>query len=176
MTIDEQLKTTYNSIVRTHPAISTHWRKFKRWIEDVVLHGNSDRLKRSIEFTSARQRIDEDPNQFYLRLFNLGIQSGRAVVTEDYRTRLIKPLQNLINQQDRAYSTIQDIVAHAGRLWQTLDIDKIRQEIKEGKERVYKQRQLDRQRLRHPDQDSNRRGNPQSSQGSSRTQRPQGNR
>jgi len=136
MTIDEQLKTTYNSITQAHPAISTHWRKFRRWIKDVVLHGNSDRLKLSNEFTNARQRVSEDPNQFHLRLFNLGIQSGRTVTTEDYRTRLLKPLQNLMNQQDREYPSIQDAVTHAGKLWQTLDHDKLRQEIKEKKEKA----------------------------------------
>lgn len=144
MTIDEQLKTTYNSIVKAHPAISTHWRKYKRWICDVVLHGNSDRLKLSNEFTTARQRVREDPNQFYLRLFNLGIQSGRAVETDDYRTRLVRPLQNLLNQHDRTYPTIQDAVAHAGRLWQTLDPDRVQQEIKEDREKRNRQ-------TNHPD-------------------------
>src|SRR5215471_7563429 len=140
MTIDEQLKTTYNSIVKAYPAISTHWRKFKRWIQDIVLHGDSDRLKLSNEFTTARQRVNEDPNQFYLRLFNLGIQSGRSVSIEDYRTRLVKPLQNLINQQDRTYLTIQDAVAHAARLWQTLDPDRVRQEIREDRDRIRQRR------------------------------------
>ena len=33
MTMDEQLKTSYNSIVLAHPTISSHWRKFKRgWV------------------------------------------------------------------------------------------------------------------------------------------------
>lgn len=125
MTMDSQLKTTYNSTVGVYPAISTHWRKFKRWARDTVLHGDSDRQKLSKEFTTARQRLDEDPNQFYLRLLNLGTLSGRTVDTEEYRTRLVMPLQNLINQQDRLYATVQDVVAHAGRLWQTLTPGKI---------------------------------------------------
>jgi hypothetical protein len=131
MTLDDQLQTTYNSITRAHPVIMSHWRKFKRWAQDTVLHGDSDRLKLSSEFTAARQRFNEDPNQFYLRLFNLGIQSNRKVDTEDYRTRLIKPLQTLIDQQDRTYLSIQAIVAHAGRLLQTLDHDKIRKDVKD---------------------------------------------
>src|SRR5436190_8584999 len=110
MTMDKELKMTYNSTVRAHLAISTHWRKFKRWAQHVVLHGDSDHLKLSNEFTMARQRVNEDPNQFYLRLFNLGIQSSRSVDIENYRTRLLKPLQNLINQQDRTYPTVQDLV------------------------------------------------------------------
>ena len=87
MTMDEQLKTSYNSIVLAHPTISSHWRKFKRWIQSVVLHGDSDKLKLSTEFTMARQRPNEDPNQFYLRLFNLGIQASRTVDIEDFGTR-----------------------------------------------------------------------------------------
>jgi len=151
MTVDEQLKTTFNSVVRAHPAISSHWRKFKRWIKDIVLHGDSDRLKLSNEFTTARQRVNEDPNQFYLRLFNLGIQSGRTVSIEDYRTRLVGPLQNIIIQQDRTYPTAQDLVAHAGRLWQTLNPDKVRQEIRD--ERARRQRQSGHQ----PDQSDGQR-------------------
>jgi len=42
-----------------------------------------------------------------------------------------------MDQHDREYPTIQDAVTHAGKLWQTLDRDKIRQEIKEEKEKAY---------------------------------------
>jgi hypothetical protein len=169
MTIDEQLKTTYNSAVRAHQAIATHWRKFKRWIQNVVLHGDSDRRKLSSEFTTARQRVSEDPNQFYLRLFNLGIQSSRSFDAEDYRTRLVKPLQNILDQQDRTYLTVQDLVAHAGRLWATLDHNKVRQEIRE--ERAQRQQKSDRQgqRQQRP-KHSNRSSHQQPAESSSRTQ------
>jgi hypothetical protein len=40
MTTDEQLKTTFNSTIQVQPAIGTHWRKYKRWMKDVVLHGD----------------------------------------------------------------------------------------------------------------------------------------
>ena len=143
MTMDEQLKTSYNSIVLAHPTISSHWRKFKRWIQGVVLHGDSDKLKLSTEFTMARQRPNEDPNQFYLRLFNLGIQASRTVDIEDFRTRLVKPLQNLLLQHDRVYPSTQDIVVHAARLWQTMDPEKIKQEIKEDRERRQQRRQVE---------------------------------
>lgn len=143
MTMDEQLKTSYNSIVLAHPTISSHWRKFKRWIQSVVLHGDSDKLKLSTEFTMARQRPNEDPNQFYLRLFNLGIQTSRTVDIEDFRTRLVKPLQNLLLQHDRTYPNTQDIVVHAARLWQTMDPEKIKQEIKEDRERRQQRRQVE---------------------------------
>lgn len=136
ITLDEQLKTTYNSTTQASPILSRHWRKFERWLCDVVLHGGSDKLKVSNEFTAARQTSKEDPNQFYLRLFNLGIQSDRIVTTDDYRTRLLKPLQNLMDQHDREYPAIQDAVTHAGKLWQTLDQDKLRQEFKEDKEKA----------------------------------------
>ena len=166
MTIDEQLKMTYNTIVRAHPAIATHWRKFKRWIQDVVLHGDSDRQKMSSEFTMARQRVTEDPNQFYLRLLNLGIQSDRPVHIQDYRTRLVKPLLTLINQQDRTYTRVQDLVGHAGRFWQTLDLNKLRQEIKE--ERSQRYRSYDRQQ--NSKTKNNRNNDQQQAESSSRQQ------
>ena len=56
---------------------------------------------------------------------------------EDYHTQLLKLLQNLMDQHDREYPTIQDAVTHAGKLWQTLDKDKIHQEIREEKEKAY---------------------------------------
>jgi hypothetical protein len=148
VTLDEQLKTTYNSATQTSPILSRHWRRFEQWLRETVLHGGSDKLKLSNEFTAARQTQKEDPNQFYIRLFNLGIQSGRTVTTEDYRTRLLKPLQNLMDQHDREYATIKDAVTHAGKLWQTLDRDKLRQEIKEEKE---KEQQRQRGSERQPD-------------------------
>ena len=92
VTLDEQLKTIYNSATTATPILSRHWRKFERWLRDIVLHQESDKLKLSSEFTTARQKLSEDPNQFYIRLFNLGIQSDRIVTTEDYCTRLLKPL------------------------------------------------------------------------------------
>ena len=92
ITLDEQLKTTYNSATQASLVLSQHWRKFERWLREVVLHGGSDKLKLSNEFTAARQTVKEDPNQFYLRLFNLGIQSRRIVITKDYQTRLFKLL------------------------------------------------------------------------------------
>jgi hypothetical protein len=71
MTMNKTMKTSYTSVTKNHPAISTHWRKFKRWAKVTALHADSNRLKRSDEFTTARQRISEDPSQFYLRLFDL---------------------------------------------------------------------------------------------------------
>jgi hypothetical protein len=60
---------------------------------------------------------------------------------DDYRTRLVKPLQNLLNQFDQTYPTVPDAIAHAGRLWQTLDPDKVQQEIQDARERNLRQRQ-----------------------------------
>ena len=43
LTMDEQLKTSYNSIVLAHPTISSHWRKFKRgcvFIESDITRGS----------------------------------------------------------------------------------------------------------------------------------------
>ena len=47
----------------------------------------------------------------------------------------VKPLQNLMDQHDREYLTIRHAVIHAGKLWQTLDRDKLRQEIKEERKK-----------------------------------------
>ena len=164
------MKTTYNSATQTSPILSQHWRKFERWLREFVLHGGSDKLKLSNEFTATRQSIKEDPNQFYLRLFNLGIQSGRTVTTEDYRTRLLRPLQNLMDQHDREYPAIQDAVTHAGKLWQTLDKDKIRQEIKEEKEKAHQRNEDVKQRKR--DAYPRSRNQPEEQRDSRRTSRP----
>src|SRR5216117_277092 len=114
--LDEQLKTTFNSAAQDNSDLTHHWRKFERWLRDIVLHGGSDKLKLSKDFTAACQMLKEDPNQFYLRLFNLEIQSGHTVFMKDYRTRLLKPLQNLMNQHDCEYLIIQHAVTHAGQL------------------------------------------------------------
>ena len=41
-----------------------------------------------------------------------------------------------MNQHDRDYSVIQDAVTHAGRLWQTLDQDKLCQKLKKARKRT----------------------------------------
>ena len=166
MTLDEQLKTTYNSNARDSPVLTFHWRKFEKWIRDVVLHGDSDKKKLSEEFTSVRQRMNEDPNEFYLRLSNLGIQAGRVVTVEDYRTRLLRPLLNLMNQHERHYATTKEAVIHAAKLWNSLDRDKIRQEIREEKERKDKKfRQNQDSQSKHPSDQRDKPHNSQTQQG-----------
>src|SRR5205814_6312303 len=76
------------------------------------------------------------------------IPSGCTITTEDYCTQLLKPLQNLMDQHDHEYPAIQDAVTHAGKLWQTLDKDKICQEIREEKERVYQRHKDSKQHKR----------------------------
>ena len=49
ITLDEQLKTTYNSVILVHPAISHHWRKFTRWVKETVLQ-DSKQSKLSTDF------------------------------------------------------------------------------------------------------------------------------
>ena len=136
MTVDKQLKTTYNSIAKAHSAIFSHWCKFKCWMQDVVLHEDSDCLKLLNEFTVAHQCVNEDPNQFYLCLFNLGIQLKCTINVDEYWTCLVKSLQNLISQQDWMYSNVQEVVIHAEQLWQTLDSDKVQQEIRDDRDKA----------------------------------------
>ena len=52
-------------------------------------------------------------------------------------------MQNLLLQHDRTYPNTQDIVVHAARLWQTMDPEKIKQEIKEDRERRQQRRQVE---------------------------------
>jgi hypothetical protein len=158
MTLDDQLKTTLNSNARDSPIITQNWRKFEKWIRDVVLHGDTDRLKLSQEFTTARQKLNEDPNEFYLRFSNLGIQAGRTVTIDDYRTRLLAPLRNLLGQFEQPYNATRDIVIHAAKLWQTLNHDKVRQEIREEKEK--KDKSFQSQNSRQPGHTSQRPNNP----------------
>jgi len=116
ITLDKQLKTTFNSAAKNTLILSCHWQKFKNWLQDVVLHEDSDKLKLLKEFITAHQFLKKNLNQFYLRLFNLEIQSECAISMKDYHTRLLKSLQNLMNQHDHKYLTIQNVIAHADKL------------------------------------------------------------
>src|SRR5438045_401943 len=53
ITLDKQLKTTYNSATKASPILSQHWHKFEQWIHEVILHRGSDKLKLSNKFTAA---------------------------------------------------------------------------------------------------------------------------
>jgi hypothetical protein len=64
--VDKQLKMTYNRNARDSPVLTFHWRKFEKWIRDVILYGDSDKKKLSEEFTAVQQRMNKDPNKFYL--------------------------------------------------------------------------------------------------------------
>ena len=127
---DEQLKTTFNNIVQNNSDLSYHWWKFKCWFQDVVFHENSDKLKLSKKFIITHQLLKKDFNQFYFRFFNLEIQSEHIIFTENYHTRLLKSLQNLMNQHDCEYSIIQHVITHADKLWQILNREKIHLELK----------------------------------------------
>ena len=60
--------------------------------------------------------MNKDSNQFHLHLFNLEIQSEHTINIKNYRTCLIRLLQNIIIQQDHTYSIVQDLIAHADKL------------------------------------------------------------
>src|SRR5204863_9401344 len=81
-----------------------------------IFHENSDKLKLSKKFITACQLLKEDLNQFYFKLFNLEIQSEHTVSTENYHIRLLKFLQNLMNQHDHEYFIIQHVITHADKL------------------------------------------------------------
>ena len=133
---NKQLKITFNSTVRDISVLSHHWWKFKNWLQDVVLHESSDKLKLSKKFTAAHQFLKKNSNQFYFRFFNLEIQFKHAIFTEDYHTRLLKSFQNLMNQHDHKYLIIQNVITHADKLWQTLNKEKIHLELKKEKKKT----------------------------------------
>ena len=131
---DKQLKTILNSAVQNNSDLSHHWWKFKHWFWDVVLHDDFDKLKLSKEFITAHQLLKKNFNQFYLKLFNLEIQSECIISTENYHTRFLKFFQNLMNQHDHKYFIIQHVIIHADKLWQILNRKKICLEFKKKKE------------------------------------------
>ena len=71
-----------------------------------MLHRDSDKLKLSKKFTAAHQFLKKNSNQFYFKFFNLEIQSECAIFMKNYHIRLLKLLQNLINQYNYKYFTI----------------------------------------------------------------------
>ena len=114
--LNKQLKTTFNSAARDIFVLSYHWQKFKNWLQDVMLHENSDKLKLSKKFIITHQFFKKDFNQFYFRFFNLEIQFEHVIFTKNYCIRCLKSLQNLMNQHDHEYFIIQNVVAHADKL------------------------------------------------------------
>ena len=80
-----------------------------------MLYENSDYLKFLNEFITICQCVNKNSNQFHLHLFNLEIQSEHTVSIENYKTHLIRSLQNVIIQQNHMYSTVQDLVIHADK-------------------------------------------------------------
>ena len=81
-----------------------------------MLHESSDKLKLSKEFIITHQLFKKNLNQFYLRLFNLEIQFRCVIFMKDYHTKLLKSLQNLMNQHNCEYLIIQNTVAHTDKL------------------------------------------------------------
>ena len=90
ITLNKQLKIMFNSIVRDTSVLSHHWWKFKNWLQDVVFHKDSDKLKLFKKFTAAHQFLKKNSNQFYFRLFNLEIQFRHAISMKNYCIRLLK--------------------------------------------------------------------------------------
>jgi len=60
--LDEQLKIIFNSAVKDTLILSCYWWKFKNWLQEVILHEDSDKLKLSKEFTAAHQLLKKDLN------------------------------------------------------------------------------------------------------------------
>ena len=146
---NEQLKIISNSIIKNSLILSYHWQKFECWLQDIILHDSFDKLKLLKKFIITCQLLKEDLNQFYLRLFNLEIQSEHIVSMKNYHTRLLKSFQNLMNQHDHKYSIIQHAVIYADKLWQTLNKEKICLKFK--KERKKTQHQCENFNQHHHD-------------------------
>ena len=81
-----------------------------------MLHKSSDKLKLSKKFTVTHQLLKKDSNQFYFRFFNLEIQFEYAISIKNYHIRFLKLFQNLMNQHDHEYFTIQNVITHADKL------------------------------------------------------------
>ena len=113
---DEQLKITFNSIVRDIFILSHHWWKFKNWLQDVMLHENSNKLKLSKKFTVIHQFLKKNSNQFYFKFFNLEIQFRCAIFTKNYYIRFLNFFQNLMNQHNHKYFIIQNVITHTDKL------------------------------------------------------------
>jgi hypothetical protein len=75
--------------------------------------------------------MNKDSNQFHLCLFNLEIQSECTISIKDYRT-VSDQISTKYHQSARLHVLykFKISVAHVNKLWQTLDSDKVCQEIK----------------------------------------------
>ena len=81
-----------------------------------MLHESSNKLKLLKNFIATHQFLKKDSNQFYFKLFNLEIQSEHAIFVKNYCIRLLKLFQNLMNQHNHKYLTIQNIITHTDKL------------------------------------------------------------
>ena len=104
-----------------------------------MLHESSDKLKLSKKFIVAYQLLKKNSNQFYFRFFNLEIQSECAIFMKNYCIRLLKSFQNLMNQHDYKYFTIQNVIIHTDKLQQILNREKICLEFKKEKKKIQHQ-------------------------------------
>ena len=86
-TLDKRLKMIYNNIRNTRPILKSYFWKFHKQAKNIVFRGDSRRQEHLKEFTRALQRVNEDPNDFHIRLLNLAVQANRLpLAIDDYKT------------------------------------------------------------------------------------------
>jgi hypothetical protein len=113
------IRALHAASARRYPLLRTHWRKFLRWVEGSVLHGEADRASTLSKYTEARQGATETPAQFYNRLLLLATELDQDVGKDDLFPRLQKGLQNTMLRSGRLQGSISEMVHQAQVIWGT---------------------------------------------------------
>jgi len=119
--MDDSIRDQYRTATKEHPALRTHWEKFRRWVEKRNLRGAADMSAALDELYAAQQTATESPAQFYSRLSILAAEVGQVVTPRDLLPRLQNHLKKALIRSEELDTTVDEMLNRAQRIWGTFD-------------------------------------------------------
>jgi hypothetical protein len=114
--MDDSIRDQYRTATKEHPALRTHWEKFRRWVEKRNLRGAADMSAALDKLYAAQQTATESPDQFYSRLSVLAAEVGQVVIPKDLLPRLQNHLKKALIRSEELDTIVNEMLNRAQRI------------------------------------------------------------
>jgi hypothetical protein len=119
--IDNSIHDQYRTATKEHPALRTHWEKFRRWVEKRNLRDTIDMSAALNKLYATQQTATESPAQFYNRLSILTTEVDQVVTPRDLLPQLQNHLKKVLIRSKELDTTMDEMLNRAQRIWSTFD-------------------------------------------------------
>lgn len=123
--LDEDSKTLWNNYIHTNPGEEYDWEAFLAWLDTTIRDQGNDEIATQIEWSKARQRVDQTPWAFDAHLTSLEREmepKGERTRAMEFFSRLRPSLRHVIKLSgiNPLPQTRQAMLSLATRMWEEI--------------------------------------------------------